>query len=167
MLDATPASVNSALQRARATMDERLPERSQQQTMRALGDERVRAIVQQLNDAFEEGDLDVDAILDLLTQDAHLCDAPVRRMAARAGRGRRVVAHARRALPSPPLPADARRRATGAGHLPAGRRRRLLPIALDVLALRDGRISEVIALRTPEIFLRFGLPRRISGRGRP
>jgi RNA polymerase sigma-70 factor, ECF subfamily len=37
-LDTTVASVNSALQRARQTVDERLPEQSQQATLRALGD---------------------------------------------------------------------------------------------------------------------------------
>ena len=36
------ASVNSALQRARKTVDERLPEQSQQATLRALGDEALR-----------------------------------------------------------------------------------------------------------------------------
>ena len=39
-LDTSVASVNSALQRARSTVDERLPEESQQATLRALGDER-------------------------------------------------------------------------------------------------------------------------------
>ena len=39
-LETTVASVNSALQRARKTVDERLPEQSQQATLRALGDER-------------------------------------------------------------------------------------------------------------------------------
>src|SRR5215470_4637413 len=38
-LDTTVASVNSALQRARATVDARLPEQSQQATLRTLGDE--------------------------------------------------------------------------------------------------------------------------------
>ena len=39
-LDTSPASVYSALQRARKAADERLPEQSQQETLRALGDER-------------------------------------------------------------------------------------------------------------------------------
>ena len=39
-LETTPASVYSALQRAHKTVDERLPEHSQQATLRALGDER-------------------------------------------------------------------------------------------------------------------------------
>src|SRR5205814_5676543 len=41
-LDTSVASVNSALQRARGTVEARLPERSQQATLRTLGDERVR-----------------------------------------------------------------------------------------------------------------------------
>ncbi|HEX5954928.1 MAG TPA: RNA polymerase subunit sigma-70, partial [Solirubrobacterales bacterium] len=45
-LDTTVASVNSALQRARKAVDERLPEQSQQATMRSLGDERLRRVVE-------------------------------------------------------------------------------------------------------------------------
>src|SRR6266480_2157386 len=45
MLDTTVASVNSALQRARAATDERVPEQSQQTTLRALGDGELRELV--------------------------------------------------------------------------------------------------------------------------
>src|SRR5919206_198559 len=58
MLDTTTASVNSALQRARVTVDERLPEQSQQATLRALGDERLREIVDRYVDAWERCDVD-------------------------------------------------------------------------------------------------------------
>src|SRR3954462_9188201 len=44
-LETTVASVNSALQRARKTVDDKLPDRSQQQTLRSLGDEKLREIV--------------------------------------------------------------------------------------------------------------------------
>jgi len=37
-LDATVASVNSALHRARRSVDRRLPQQSQQATLRSLGD---------------------------------------------------------------------------------------------------------------------------------
>ena len=52
------ASVNSALQRARKTVDERLPEQSQQATLRALGDERLREVVEGYMDAMQRGDVD-------------------------------------------------------------------------------------------------------------
>src|SRR6201996_9199404 len=52
MLDTTVASVNSALQRARATVEERVPERSQLQTLRALGDGGVRELVGRYVDAW-------------------------------------------------------------------------------------------------------------------
>src|SRR3954447_8760154 len=52
-LDTTTASVNSAMQRARATVEDKLPERSQQQTLRTLGDEKVRELVERYVDAWD------------------------------------------------------------------------------------------------------------------
>lgn len=43
-LETTVASVNSALRRARQGVDERLPEQSQQATLRALGNEQLRSV---------------------------------------------------------------------------------------------------------------------------
>ena len=58
MLDSTVASVNSALQRARSAIDERLPEQSQQATLRSLGDERIQELVEHYMRAWEAGDVD-------------------------------------------------------------------------------------------------------------
>src|SRR5262249_58237597 len=44
-LDTTPTAVYSLLQRARQAADERLPARSQQATLRTIGDRRLRALV--------------------------------------------------------------------------------------------------------------------------
>jgi RNA polymerase sigma-70 factor (ECF subfamily) len=74
-LDTTPASVNSALQRARRAIGEQLPQRSQQATLRALGDERLRAVVDAYVEAWERGD--VDAVVALLTEDAALTMPPL------------------------------------------------------------------------------------------
>ncbi len=67
-LETTTASVNSALQRARKTIEERTPEQSQQQTLRALGDERVRELVEGYVDAWNRGD--VDDVVARLSEDA-------------------------------------------------------------------------------------------------
>jgi RNA polymerase sigma-70 factor (ECF subfamily) len=67
-LETTPQSVNSALQRARATVDEKLPEQSQQETLRSLGDEKLQQVVGAYMHAMEAGD--VDAVMDLLAEDA-------------------------------------------------------------------------------------------------
>src|SRR3984893_10481854 len=57
-LETSTASVNSALQRARRAVDERLPEQSQQAPLRALGDERLRDVVDSYMDAMQRGDVD-------------------------------------------------------------------------------------------------------------
>jgi RNA polymerase sigma-70 factor (ECF subfamily) len=67
-LETTVASVNSALQRARETVDERLPEQSQQETLRSLGDDGIREVVESFMDAMARGD--VDAVVALLAEDA-------------------------------------------------------------------------------------------------
>src|SRR5205823_14844739 len=58
----------SALQRARKTVEERLPDRSQQAALRELGDARIRDLVARYSDAIERADL--DGLLALLTEDA-------------------------------------------------------------------------------------------------
>jgi RNA polymerase sigma-70 factor, ECF subfamily len=57
-LGTTAASVNSALQRARAALRLRLPDTSQQAARRSLGDQCTRMRVQQYADAIERGDAD-------------------------------------------------------------------------------------------------------------
>ncbi len=75
-LETTTASVNSALQRARKAVDERLPEQSQQATLRELGDERVRELVQRYADAWERDD--VDTVVEMLAEDASFTMPPLR-----------------------------------------------------------------------------------------
>lgn len=67
-LDVTVATVTSALQRARQSVDERLPEESQQATLRTLGDARVREVVENYMDAMQRGD--VEAVVEMLTEDS-------------------------------------------------------------------------------------------------
>jgi RNA polymerase sigma-70 factor (ECF subfamily) len=75
ILETSVASVNSALQRARAKLDRERPARSQQETLRALGDERSRELVGRFVDAWDRAD--VAAIVAMLTEDASFSMPPV------------------------------------------------------------------------------------------
>ena len=160
-LDASTASVNSALQRARATVDARLPQRSQQATLRDLGDQGVRDLVARFVEAFEGGD--VPAIVGLLTDDAAFAMPPYPEWS----RGRDAVAESW--LMPERAPTGLRYALTRAnGQLALGTYAwdaalgAHLPLALDVLTLRGGLIAAVVAFRSPEVFPRFGLPGEIA-----
>ncbi len=75
MLDTSIASVNSALQRARAAVEERVPERSQQATLRSLGDEALGQLIDRYVDAWER--CDVDAFAAMLADDATFTMPPL------------------------------------------------------------------------------------------
>ena len=66
-METSTASVNSALQRARAIMAQKVPSPSQQQTLRKIGDARLRQIVAGFSAALENGD--ADALVALLGED--------------------------------------------------------------------------------------------------
>ena len=75
VLDTSVASVNSAVQRARAKLDRELPARSQQETLRALGDERSRELVTRFLDAWNRAD--VAAIVAMLSKEASFSMPPL------------------------------------------------------------------------------------------
>jgi RNA polymerase sigma-70 factor (ECF subfamily) len=85
-LETTLASVNSALQRARAAVEARVPEQSQQTTLRTLGDEKVRDLVTRYVDAWER--CDVEAFAAMLSEDATFAMPPL----ASWYRGREAIA---------------------------------------------------------------------------
>jgi RNA polymerase sigma-70 factor (ECF subfamily) len=73
-LHTNAAAVYSALQRAHETVDQRLPALSQQATLRSLGDERPREVVDRYLQAWEQND--VDTLATMLTEDARLAMPP-------------------------------------------------------------------------------------------
>jgi RNA polymerase sigma-70 factor (ECF subfamily) len=75
MLDTTSVSVDSALQRAHASIRRRIPPQSQQATVRQLGDAALRDLVDRFVAAWERHD--VDALVALLTEDARLTMPPL------------------------------------------------------------------------------------------
>ena len=160
-LDSTTASANSALQRARKAVAERIPERSQQQTARSLGDARVRRLVERFGDAFERGD--TRSLLALLAEDAVFSMPPYPGWC----RGRDALADSWLMPGGPPprlryLPTRANGQPAVAAYVLSDDRTAYLPLALDVLTLREGSIAEITAFRTPELFPRFGLPEALA-----
>ena len=185
-LDTTVQSVNSALQRARKSLDDKLPEQSQQATLRTLGDDGMRDVVERYVDAWDRGD--VDGVVAMLTEDATFAMPP---LASWFG-GREEIGIF---LAGYPLSGRWRWRhiETRANGQPAlafyswdDDEQAYLPFALNVLTLRGDRISGVTAFitreadtddrealaRLPEFdadprrlaasFGRFGLPERLD-----
>jgi len=144
-LGTTVASVNSALQRARKTAEERLPERSQQETLRAIGDERLSEIVDGYVDAWLRGD--VGTVAAMLTEDATFAMPPLRSWFG----GRAEI---EQFLARYPMSGRWRWRVvrTQANGQPAlgfytwdEERHAHLPFALNVLSFRREQISDVVA----------------------
>jgi RNA polymerase sigma-70 factor, ECF subfamily len=161
-LDTTPGSVDSALQRAHKTVDERLPEQSQQATLRALGDEGLREIVDGFVAAWERSD--IDAVVAMLADDAAMTMPPLptwyqgREAVAAFLRGWALAGTApRRIVPT---------RANGQpafGHYTWDAANEVfVPHAIHVLTLDGPSIGEITVFLTPEPFERFGLPDKIK-----
>jgi ketosteroid isomerase-like protein len=160
-LETSVASVNSALQRARKAVDERLPERSQQSTLRSLDDARTHKLVEVYVDAWASGD--PKAVAAVLTKDATFSMPPWPTW----WRGRETIAGFAEAAHE--FCAEARAIPTRANgqlaiayyHLNA-ETGRYAASALDVLTLDGSLIKEITAFVNPELFPAFGLPAELS-----
>ena len=160
-LETTVASVNSALQRARKTVDERLPAQSQQATLRTLGEGRVRDLVERYVDAWAKGD--VDALRALLAEDATFSMPPW----SSWWRGRETIAgFAKTAVE---FCAEARPVLVRANAQPAvvyyskdAETGRFKATAIDVVTLEGTSIKDITAFVSPELFARFGLGPELS-----
>jgi RNA polymerase sigma-70 factor (ECF subfamily) len=73
-LEATPASIYSALQRARKATEERLPASSQLEIREKLGEDHVKQVVDRFMEAWEAAD--VEQIRSLLTEDCDMVMPP-------------------------------------------------------------------------------------------
>ena len=126
-LETTVASVNSALQRARKPVDERVPEQSQQATLRALGDERAARDRRPLRRRL--GACDVEAFAAMLAEDATFAMPPLRSWFGGRDGDRELAwpAGRCRALWRWRVRSDARQRAAGARLLRLERGRAELP----------------------------------------
>ncbi len=162
IMDTTVASVNSALQRARATASGKIPARSQQRTLRMMDDAHVREVVTGFSSALERGD--ADALVALLTEDVTWSMPPLPHWY----RGIEAVTDFAVTIPLTSC-GSWQHRATTANGQPAvggylwneaaGAHRAW---AIDVLTLRDGLIADVTSFIGEEHFVALGLPTSVA-----
>jgi RNA polymerase sigma-70 factor (ECF subfamily) len=161
-LDMSPAAVYSTLQRAHRTVEHRLPERSQQAALGSITDARLRSLVNRYVDAWERAD--VDALVDLLTEDAIIAMPPYRTWYA----GRDAVIAFLRKTPFAGrrwriLPSHANGQLAFAAYLWSDEADAFEWHRIETIALRDDRIAEIIAFLDPEGHAAFGLPATVPG----
>jgi RNA polymerase sigma-70 factor (ECF subfamily) len=158
LLETTVASVNSALQRARALVRERTPSRSQQQELADLGAE-VRWVAARFAAAWESSD--VEGIVALLAEDVRLAMPPLPECyegpdTVRAVLASGPVTHRWRVLPT-----------WANGQLAFGfyrwhdERRVFIGEGVDVVTLRAGRIVAITGFLVADLAA-YGLPSTVS-----
>ncbi len=155
-LEMSVASANSSLQRARATLRQRLPRsRADWAPTDALSGAE-RALLRRYMQAHEDGDM--TALAQLLHEDARVSAAPVplhfdgrddflasARRSSAAGRFRFVAAGANLQLATASYVRDANETA-------------FRPLAIDVLRIDGARVAEITTFVRPDLFAAFGLP---------
>jgi RNA polymerase sigma-70 factor, ECF subfamily len=160
-LETTPVSIDSALQRAHKAVDQRMPEQTQQATLRALGDETVRATVDRYRDAWERAD--IDAVKAMLSEDAVFAMPPhptwyrgpvaigefLRRLPFRAGRRERVM----------PTRANGQ---LAFAHYASLDGDPFTLHAVGVVSFRGSEIAELTYFRSPDVLSGFDLPETVD-----
>ncbi|MGH2886189.1 MAG: sigma-70 family RNA polymerase sigma factor [Solirubrobacteraceae bacterium] len=161
-LEMTPAAVDSALQRAHKAADERLPARSQQVTLRALGDKRVREMVDGFVDAWERAD--VDSVVAMLAHDATIAMPPHPTWY----RGRDAVERFLRGIALAPgirwrlVPISANRQIAFGEYSWNETTARFVGRAVMVLTIAGVSIADITAFGSPQLLARFGLPEQLE-----
>lgn len=165
-LETTVASINAALQRARRAVDERVPPRSQQATLRSLGDERIRALVTDYVAAWENAD--VDALVAMLAEDVTMAMPPYPVW----WRGRDALLAAVTRPESPfyerwrYVPTRANGQLAFAGYLWHEDEGVYAATALEVITLERDGVTQTIGFATPAFFSLFGLPEELPPEAR-
>jgi RNA polymerase sigma-70 factor, ECF subfamily len=160
-LEVSVASVNSALQRARATLRDRLGERRTEWARSSEPSAAERDLLRRYVDAHERAD--VDALAELLLQDARLTMPP--HPVWYAGREAILIAAQMGFDPEfgrlRTLVTAANRQPAAAHYLRRPGESEYRPLALDVLRIEGGRVAEITSFVFPELFDAFGLPQTL------
>jgi RNA polymerase sigma-70 factor (TIGR02960 family) len=158
ILETTPASVNSAMQRAREAVAQRVPPRTQQAELAALGPGGRRALVDAFVTAWERAD--VRALLDLLAEDARFTMPPLPAWFDGREDVGRFLAQRVFATPWRLVPIAANGQPAFACYQYDGERFRLG--AVNVLSLRDGQISWIAGFLDPRVHRHFPISSEFS-----
>jgi RNA polymerase sigma-70 factor (ECF subfamily) len=160
-MSTTQASVNSSLQRARKAIDERLPQRSQQAALGALGDEGQRKLVASFTEALQHHD--IDGMLALLTTDATWSMPPIPTWF----RGHEAIAAFCADAPFRfrwrCLPARANGQLAVGCYWWVDTAGAYIAYALNVFEVRGAQISSIVSFIDGNRFAAFGLPAQLSG----
>jgi len=154
LLAMSAPSIESALQRARKTVEERGPQRSQQLTLRDLGETAERELVTRYVAAWQSAD--PTALLSLFTEDVKFSMPPIPNWFD--GRDDVVRFFAERVFATPwrlrPL------RASGQLAFACYQGPEFRLGALNVITLRGAKIAELTGFLDPALYRRFLLPER-------
>jgi RNA polymerase sigma-70 factor (ECF subfamily) len=155
----TVASVNSALQRARRIVAEKIPARSQQQALSEIDDAKIREIVANFTAAFERGD--ADTLVALLTEDVTWSMPPqpfwYQGIDAAMDFANRIPLTTCGTWQFRPVTANGQP-AVGSYLRPFDETGPHKAWAVNVLTLREDRIGEIISFIGDEAFEAVGLP---------
>jgi RNA polymerase sigma-70 factor, ECF subfamily len=157
VLDMSVAAVNSALQRARATMKERLPVPRLEWATSADAEHAERSLLQAYVEAFERHD--DRRLVALLLEDVRLAMPPHPTWYD----GRDAVAAFLSGVAFAPGSAPHRFVPTRANRQPAfgvyrGEGAEATPFAINVMRIESGLVAEMHFFKFPELFPAFGLP---------
>jgi len=163
LLDSTTASVNSALQRARATLDQRRAAGRLNLDRARAPDDVQRSIVQRYIQAWES--IDIAGLVALLRDDAVMTMPPD----PAVFRGRQAIVDFFSAVPAggaldqiPLLPTRANRQPAVGAYLLDPEAGVYRPYGIMVLALDGDSIAEITGCTDPSVFPLLGLPTELK-----
>jgi RNA polymerase sigma-70 factor (ECF subfamily) len=160
LLDMSVTAVNSALQRARATLRDQWPDGRLDWAPAAEPDSGQRRLLQRFIAAHEQAD--PEALIEMLREDVRLAISPQ----VGEWNGRPEVGGALRGGMNSLgrwrlLPITANGQPGAAGYVRRPGETAYLPFVLAVLRFEHGRLADIAAFEQPSMFSVFGLPARL------
>jgi RNA polymerase sigma-70 factor (TIGR02960 family) len=159
-LDTSVISVNSALQRARKSMDGRVAASSQHAELRSLGQQGQRELVDAFVAAWERAD--VDALVGLLANDARFNMPPLPAWFSGRDAIMRFMIERAFATPWRLVPVEANCQLAFACYQSDAKGGPFRLGAINVVTIRDGLIFEMTGFLGPKVHHCFGLPAELA-----